>query len=74
MCNKVGSKDPFVPKYCVDWYKTQEMCDKAFDAVLPTLKFVPDRFVISKIIKNLEEMRKKKKKHSWLMKGSIKLL
>ena len=40
------------------------MCDKAFDAFLPTLKFVPDWFVISNIIKNLEEMRKKKKNHS----------
>ena len=27
------------------------MCDKAVDIFLPTLKFVPDWFVISKMIK-----------------------
>ena len=29
-------------KYCPDRYMTQKMCDKAFDACLLALKFVPD--------------------------------
>ena len=31
-------------KYCLDRYKAQEMCDRAVDAFLPTLKLVPDWF------------------------------
>ena len=38
-------------EYCHDRYKTQEMCNKAVDNFLPALKFVPDWFVTSKIIK-----------------------
>ena len=33
-------------KYCLNRYKTQKMCDKAFDDFLPALKFVPDWFDI----------------------------
>ena len=40
-------------KYCLNRYKTQKMCDKAFDYFLPALKFVPDWFVTSKMIENL---------------------
>ena len=36
-------------KYCIDRYKTQEMCDKAVDDFLPTLKFVTDWFHTNKI-------------------------
>ena len=36
-----------------DQYKTQEMCDKIVDDLLPALKFVPDWFVTSKMIKKL---------------------
>ena len=32
-------------KYCLDRYKTQDMCDKAVDTCLPALKFAPDWFV-----------------------------
>ena len=42
MCGKVVTKDLFMLKYCLDKYKTQEVCDKAVDSVLPTLKFFPD--------------------------------
>ena len=42
MCNKVVFKDPFMVKYCLNRYKTQEMSDKAAEACLPALKFVPD--------------------------------
>ena len=42
-------------KYCLDRIKTQEMYDKAIDSFLPTLKFVPDWFVTSKIIKKLDD-------------------
>ena len=37
-------------KCCLDGYKTQEMCDKAVDNFLPTLEFVPDWIVTSKMI------------------------
>ena len=36
----------FVP----DQDKTQEMCDKATDACLPALKFVPNWFVTNKML------------------------
>ena len=39
--------------HCQDRYKVQEICDKAVDDFLPALKFVPDRFVTSKMIKKL---------------------
>ena len=52
MCDKAVSKDSFKVKCCPDRYKTQEMCDKAADDFLRALKFVPDCFVTSKIIKN----------------------
>ena len=54
-CDKVVSKNPFMVKYCLDRYNTQEMCDKTVDSFLPTLKFVPDWFVISNIIKKLKD-------------------
>ena len=31
-------------------FKTQEMCDKATDAYLPALKFVPNWFVTNKML------------------------
>ena len=51
MCNKAVSENPFMLKYCHDKYKTQEICDKVADDFLPALKFVPDWFVTSKMIK-----------------------
>ena len=41
------SKEPFMLKYFLDRYKTEEICDKATDAFLSTLKFVPVCFVIN---------------------------
>ena len=43
-------------KYCLDRYKAQEMCDKAVDDFLPALKFVPNWFVISKMVKKLDHV------------------
>ena len=40
-------------KYCLDRYKTQEICDKAVDFYLPSLKFILDWFVTSKMIEKL---------------------
>ena len=40
--------------YCLDRCKTHEMYDKAVDSFLLTLKFVPDCFVTSKMIKKLD--------------------
>ena len=53
MCDKVLSKGNFMLKFCLDKYRSQEMCNKAVAVFLPTLKFVPDLFVTSKMIKNL---------------------
>ena len=39
-------------KYCPDKYKAEEMCDKAVNALLSALKFVPDWFVTKQMIKN----------------------
>ena len=36
-------------KHCLGRYKTQEMCDKAVDAFLLTLKFALDWIVANKI-------------------------
>ena len=41
----------FSSVYCPDKYKTQNMCDEAVDDCLTTLKFIPDWFVTSKMIK-----------------------
>ena len=41
-------------KYSLDRYKTQELCDKAVDAFLPALKFVPDCFVTNKMLEKLD--------------------
>ena len=41
----------FSKRYVLDQYKTNEMCDKAVDYCLATLKLVPYWFVTSKIIK-----------------------
>ena len=48
MCDKNISKEPFILKYCLDRYKTQEMCYEAVDGCLPALKFIPDWFVTIK--------------------------
>ena len=53
MCDRAFSEDPFILKYFLDRYKTQEMCDIAVDNFLPTLKFAPDWFVRRKMIKKL---------------------
>ena len=53
MCNKFICIEPFLLKYCLNRYKTQELCEKAINDFLPTLKFVPHWFATSKKIKNL---------------------
>ena len=42
MCDKIVLEDAFMLKYFLHRYKTQEICGKAADGFLPTLKFVPD--------------------------------
>ena len=37
-------------QYCLDRYKSQEMCDKAVDVFLTTLKLVCDWFVMRKML------------------------
>ena len=51
MCDKIISENPFMLKYCPDKYVTQKMCDQAVDDFQPTLNFVTDWFVTSKMIK-----------------------
>ena len=48
MCNSIVCEDSFSIRCNSDQYKTQQMCDKAFDYCLTALKFVPDWFVTSK--------------------------
>ena len=55
MYNNAVSKDPLMLKYYLDRYKTKGMCDKAVDAFLSTLKFLPDCFITSKMIKKLDD-------------------
>lgn len=43
-------------KYCLHRYKTQEMCEKAVNANLPTSKFVPDWFLTPKILEDLDNI------------------
>ena len=40
--------------YCPDKYKTQKMCDEAVDDCLAALKFIPDWFVTSKMVENVD--------------------
>ena len=53
MCDKIVTENPFMLKYCPDKYMTQKMCDEVVDDFLPTLNFVRDWFVTSKMIKKL---------------------
>ena len=50
MCDKIISKNPFMLKYYPDKYITQKMCVETVDDFLPTLNFVLDWFVRSKMI------------------------
>ena len=47
MCDSVASEDPLTLVYCVDRYKTQELSDDC----LAALKFIPNWFATSKILK-----------------------
>ena len=51
MCDKAVFNDSLMLKYCLDRYKTQEISDNAFDALLSALKFVPGWFVTNEIEK-----------------------
>ena len=42
MCDKIISENPVSLKYVLDQYKTQQMCSKAVDDCLTTLKLIPD--------------------------------
>ena len=53
MCDKVISKVPFMLKYCLDRYKTQEMSDKADAAFLPTLTFGLDWYFWNETLEKL---------------------
>ena len=56
MCDKAFDTCPFVFDSVPHCYKTQEMCDKAVDAFLPKLKFVPDWFVTNKTLEKLDDV------------------
>ena len=56
MCDKVVFKKPKMIKYCPCRCETQKMCDKAVDACLSALKFVPDWFVTSKMLEILDNV------------------
>ena len=50
MFDRAVPNDPFMLKYCLNRYKTQEISNKAVDDFLPASKFTPDWFATSKII------------------------
>ena len=56
MCGKAVLNAPFLLKYYLSWYQTQEVCDKAVDDFLPALKFVPGWFVTSKRVRRLKNL------------------
>ena len=53
MCDNVVSDDSFMLKYRLDKCKTKKMCYKAINDFPQALRFVPDWFATSKIIKKL---------------------
>ena len=53
MCNAFISEDLFSIYYVLDPYKIQQMCDDAVDDCLAALKFLPNWFVTSKMMKIL---------------------
>ena len=53
MIKRVVEKEPFMLKYIIDKYKTQQVCDKAVDAYLPALQTVTDWFVTNKMLEKL---------------------
>ena len=48
---RIISDDPFSLRYALNKCKPQQICDNAVDDCLAVLKFNPDFFVISKMIK-----------------------
>ena len=55
MCDKAVSKDPFMLKYCLDSYMTQEMWDQTVSDFLLALQFVPDWFVTNKMLEKFND-------------------
>ena len=52
MFEKTVSKNPFLLEHCPDKYKSQKMYDKVVGDCPAALKFLPDWFLTSKMIKN----------------------
>ena len=55
MFDRITSEDTFMVIYSPDRYRTQKICDEAIDDCLAALKFIPDWFVTSKILKKLQD-------------------
>ena len=53
--DRVTSENPFMLKFCLDRYKTYEMCDEAVDDCLSAIKFIPGWFVADKMIRKVHE-------------------
>ena len=49
-------KELFMLTYCLDIYKIQKISDKAVDAFLPTLNFVLDWYITSKMLEKLDNV------------------
>ena len=47
------SENPFILADCLGKYKTEKMCDKAFDDYLTALEFIFYWFVTSKMFKKV---------------------
>ena len=50
MCKKAVSKVSHMLKYFLDQYETNRISEKAVDACLPALKFVPHWFVAPQML------------------------
>ena len=55
MCGKkTVSEEPYALKFVRDWYKTQEMCERALDRNQKLLRFFSNCFVTRKILDNFD--------------------
>ena len=68
MCDKDVFKDPFLVKYCLGRCKTQEICNKAVDDFLSTLKLFPIFLLQVGRLKNFTMLYSQMIIYSFLMK------
>ena len=55
MSDRLFSDETFMLIYCLVRCKIQKMCDEAVDGFLAASKFIPDRFVTSKMLESFHD-------------------